>query len=116
MQKSPLTEEPQPKNQYIRSILTISEPLSFKDEMEDDVISTFISSPNFVSDSTCQLLESIMSCTIQEAIELEIEVENISIISPHNNILVDIDPGKTLNVNPNISSSQSEQLLKVLRD
>lgn len=59
--------------------------------MEDDVISTFINSPNSVSDSTCQLLESIMSCNVQEVIELETKVENIPVIVPRNNVSIEIE-------------------------
>lgn len=52
MQKSPPTKEPGHENENIRSILTIGEALYFKYEMKDGAISTIISSPNFVSDST----------------------------------------------------------------
>ncbi len=48
--------------------------------------------------------------------ELEIEVGNILIIVPCDSISIEIEPRKTLNINPNLSPSQTEQLLKVLRE
>jgi len=104
-QNFPPSDEPKLGNEYIRPILMISEALCFKDETEDYSISTFISSPNPLSGSTRRLLESVMSCTTQETIEPKTKIKNIPITAPHNNIHVEIDQGKTFNVNPNFSPS-----------
>jgi len=103
----------EPENEEIRPILTIGEALYFKYQTENDAISTFINNPNSVSNSN---RPTIMSCNVQEAIELESKVENVPVIVPHNNIPIEIEPGKSLNVNPDLSPSQSEWLLKVLRE
>lgn len=56
-----------------------------------------------------------MRCNVQEDIEQETEVENIPEIVPRNSVFVEVEPGKTLNINPDLSHSHSEKLLKVLR-
>lgn len=108
IQKSLPTKEPESEDEKIRPILTIDEALCFKDETEDNAISTFFSNPDFVSNSTCQLLEIVMSFNVQEVIEPQTEIENILEVVPHNNVPIEIEPGKTLNINPNLSHSQSE--------
>ena len=90
-------------NEEIRPIITISEAPCFKDETEDDVISTFISGSSSVSYSTCLLLQSVMSCNVQEPIELAPIVEDTHIILPRDSVPIQIEPGKILDVNPNLS-------------
>lgn len=53
---------------------------------------------------------------MQETIESGIEDEDIHIIAPSDSIPIEIEPGKTFNINLNLSPSQTEQLLKVLRE
>lgn len=76
--------------------------------MEDNAIRTFLSNPDSVSNSTRHLLEIVMSYNVQEDIELETKVENIPEIVPRNSVPIEIEPGKTLNINPDLSHSQSE--------
>lgn len=57
-----------------------------------------------------------MSCNVHESIELETKVGNVPIISPRKSILVEIEPGKKLNINPDLSPSQTERLLKFLQE
>lgn len=64
IQKSLPVKGLKPKNKEIKPILTIGEALFFKDEMVYDAISTFISIPNSVSNSTHQLLESGMTYNV----------------------------------------------------
>lgn len=104
-QKPLPTKEIEPENKEIRPILTIGEALCFKDETKNDAISTFMRSPNSVSYSTHQLLEYVRICNVQEAIEWKIEVENVPICVPCNSIPVEIEPGTTLNINPDLSPS-----------
>jgi hypothetical protein len=102
-------------DEEIRPILTISEALCFKNEMEDDTINTFISDSDSVPNLTRSFLESVMNCNEQDTPESETEIETIP-VTPHSSVPVEIEPGKTLNVNPDLSPTQSEQLLKILRE
>jgi len=52
-----------------------------------------------------------MSCTTQETIQPKTETKNVPITTAHNSIPVEIDLGKTLIINPNLSPSQIEQFL-----
>lgn len=49
-----------------------------------------------------------MSCETQENIELEYDIEDIPVIPFHDSTPIDIEPGKTLNINPNLSESQTK--------
>ena len=46
-----------------------------------------------------------MSYEKQENIEPEDEIEDIIVTSSHDSIPIEIEPGKTLNINPNLSES-----------
>ena len=48
--------------------------------------------------------------------ELEDDIEDIPMTPFHDSTPIEIEPGKTLNINPNMSESQNKQLLKVLQD
>eukprot|EP00253_Pinus_taeda_P017841 PITA_17841 len=60
--------------------------------------------------------EEIRPILTIEAIELESKFEKVPVIVPHNSVPIEIEPRKSSNVNPNLSPSQSEWLLKVLRE
>ena len=89
-------------DEEIRPIFTISESLCFKNEMEDDTINTFISDSDSVPNLTWSFLESVVNCNEQDTHEYETEIDTIS-VSPHSSVPVEIEPGKTLNVNPDVS-------------
>jgi len=95
-------------------MLTMGQALCFKNEIKDDIISTFISMPHLVANPTRQVFESIMSYETQETIRLEAEGEDIFVTTLSDSILVEIEPGKTLNINLNLSLAQTEQHLKIL--
>ena len=57
-----------------------------------------------------------MSCETQENFEPEDEIEDIPVTSSDDSIPIEIEPRKTLNINLNLSKSQTKQLLKVLQD
>ena len=52
----------------------------------------------------------------QKGITLETEAELIPTTIVHNNILVEIDINNTLNINPNLSPTQTNQLLTNLTE
>lgn len=73
---------------------------------KDDTINTFISNTHVVFDTSHQFIESFMSCETQETIKSGIEDEDILVIAPCDSIPIEIEPGKTLNISPNLSPSQ----------
>eukprot|EP00253_Pinus_taeda_P025319 PITA_25319 len=102
------------KSEEMRRVLTIIQALYFKNEREDDTINTFINSPRVVSSATRQFLESVMNFETHETIELGTEDEDIPLVAPCDSIPMEIELGKILNINLNLSPSKTEQLLKVL--
>lgn len=84
-------------------MLTMGKSIYFKNETEDDTINTFISIPHALAEPTWKLLESIMSCEIQEIIKLENEGEYIPVTTLFDSIIVEIKSRKTLNINLNLS-------------
>ena len=89
-------------DEEIRPILTISEALFFNNEMEDDTINTFISDSDSVPNLTRSFLESVMNCNEQDNIESKTKIETIP-VTPHSSVPIEIEVGKTLNINPNLS-------------
>lgn len=79
-------------------------------------MNTFIICPNSAPQSAQQLLATIMDCDNQKGVTPETEAELIPTTIVHNNILVEIDTNKTLNINPSLSPSQTNQLLQILRE
>lgn len=92
------------KYQELQLVLTMGKDLYFKNEIEDDTINTFISRPHAVRDPTWHFLESIMSYETQETIRSETKNENIPVTKFSDSIPMEIEPRKTLNINPSISS------------
>ena len=95
----------------IRPVLTIGKALHFQNETKDETINTFISYPNSAPQSSQKHLATIMDYDNQKVITQETKAEIIPTTIVHNNISIDIDIGKALNINPNLSSSQINQLL-----
>lgn len=86
-----------------------------KIETKDDTITTFISDPCFVSNSNQRTLEPVLSCETQENIGTIEGFDELPTTTYHNRILVEIEPGKTLNINPDLSESQTKQILDILQ-
>ena len=84
-------------------------------ESEDDVITSYMDDPCSVSEPNQQILESILSCERQETIETAEGSEELPVVAPHGSILVELEPRKTLNINPDLSKSPKKQLLDVLQ-
>ena len=115
LEECPLWAYYEAEYEDIRPVLTIGKALHFQNETEDETINNFISCPNSAPQSVQQLLATIMDCDNQKDITLETEAELISTTIVHNNISVEIDIDKTLNINPNLSPSQINQLLQILQ-
>jgi hypothetical protein len=59
----------------VRPVLTIEKSLPFETETKDDVISSFISNPSYVSQPVYQLIEISVNNDILDNLELNIEEE-----------------------------------------
>lgn len=77
-----------------------------KAKTEDDMITTFISDPGFASDSNQQILGSVLSCETQEGIETIDGFDELSTATIHYSASMEIERGKALNINPELSNSQ----------
>ena len=82
--------------------------------MEDDTITTFISDPCSVSDLNQQILESVLSCETQESIGTTDGFDDLPTTAPHDSVSVEIEPGKSRNINRDLSESQKKQILDAL--
>lgn len=71
--------------------------------------------PCFISEPNQQILESILSCETQQTIETTKGSEELPVDAPHGSVPMELEPGKTLNINPNLSESKKKQLLDVLQ-
>lgn len=95
-------------------VLTIGKDLKFKDETEDYSINSFISSPSSVSSPTFQSLHVVMIESTQEDITDDFITEIVKILPNHKSIHIQIESGKTLNINPNLSTAEINRLIKLL--
>ena len=114
-EECPLWADYEEEYEDFTPVLTIGKALCFQNETEDETINTFISCPNSAPKSTHKLLATIMDGDNQKGITLETEAEIIPTTIVHNNISIEIDTGKALNINPNLYSAQIKQLLQILQ-
>ena len=99
----------------VKPVLTIKKALSFIEEIEDDIIAIFLNNVVLSSLSTSQFLETVMQ---QYDLPKELSIithstsdSSIIMLFPttqFGNIPVEIEPGKTLNINSQLSSKQKQ--------
>ena len=94
-------------------ILTIGQALTLKDTTEDEVISNFISEPSSVTSKTYNQLTAILEPETQEKLKSKNLPQTSTTISSKS-ITVEIEPGKTLNIKPNLTDAEAQQLMKLL--
>ena len=111
----PLWVDYEEEYEDVRPVLTIGKALHFQNETEDETINTFISCPNSAPQSAQQILATIRDCDNKKGITPETEAKLVPTTIVHNNISVEIDRDKTLNINPNLSPAQTNQLLQILQ-
>jgi spore coat protein CotF len=102
-------------DQPTQPLLTIGQDLSLKDSTEDEVINNFICEPSSVTPETHNQLTALLESDNQENLNSEIPPQTSNTISSKS-ILVEIEPGKTLNINPNLTNVETQQLMKLLRE
>jgi hypothetical protein len=100
-------------DQLTQPILTIGQALSLKDATEDEVINNFICEPSSVTPETHNQLAALLESDNQENLNSENPPQTSATISSKS-ILVEIEPGKTLNINPSLTDAETQQLMKLL--
>ena len=87
-------------------LLTLGKAQYFKDEKEDDIINVFISNSLYVS-SIIYLGEEY---EVDDEIIEHLKTTLHTISSP-----IEIEPGKCLNINPNLTAEQNRLLIQLLQ-
>jgi hypothetical protein len=100
-------------NQLTQPILTIRQALSLKDSTVDEVINNFICEPSSVTPETHNQLAALLESDNQENLNSENPPQTSATISSKS-IPVEIEPQKTLNINPNLTDAETQQLMKLL--
>jgi hypothetical protein len=121
-------------------MLTIGKALSFKDETKDELINCFICDSSAVTNDTHHRFirvfdpitqgemssemfsettkNQIDSVVIATAITIDDETTTAELFPKvsSKSIPVEIEPGKTLNINPNLSTAETRRLMKLLME
>ena len=99
-------------------LLAIGRDLTFKNKIEDDTIISFISEPMSSTQHTYHILDSTMSKLEQEELTKEVLFKNVEIVPRLENlksVAIEIEPERTLNVNPNLESDDLDHLTTLLK-
>jgi len=99
----------------IRSPLIIQEALDFKNQTEDDAINNCISQTECRSHTQCHMIEAAFDNELEEDPLKDTHDQTIHVTSIANSKIVEIEPGKTLNINANLTSEQEMKLIHLLR-
>eukprot|EP00253_Pinus_taeda_P032295 PITA_32295 len=99
----------------IRSPLTIQEALEFKDQTEDDAISNFISQTELTSRTQCHMIKAAFDNEVEEEPLKDAHDHTILVTSVAHSKIVEIEPGKTLNINADLTPKQETKLIHILR-
>ena len=97
----------------IQPILTIEQALSLKDTTEDEVINNFICEPSSVTSETHNQLAALLESDTQEKLKSQ-DLPQTSTTISSKSITVEIELGKTLNINPDLTVVETKQLMKLL--
>jgi hypothetical protein len=99
-------------------LLTLDQASTFKQATEDDLICTCLAHPHIASHPT---LEHILGEKFQEVYspieptQILDELVPIEATLGNQSLAVEIHPGKTLNINAKLDSSQQKKLIEILR-
>ena len=101
----------------VQPLLTIGNALTFKDEAKDDAINNFISEPTSVK-KIYQIRNATLGEEEQENITEETLVSDshiVPVLKNSRSVLVEIKPGKTLNINHSLALDEQERLITLLK-
>jgi len=87
--------------------LTIRQDLNLKDSTEDEIINNFIREPSSVTLEIHNQLTALLEYDNQENLNSESPPQTPKTISSKS-ILVKIEPGKTLNINPHLTDAETQ--------
>jgi len=90
----------------IRSPLTVADALEFKNQIEDDIINTYINHPATICNLKCHMIEAVLDNEIEEDPLKDINDQTIPTTTVYNSKPIEIDPGKILNINKILSDDQ----------
>jgi hypothetical protein len=102
----------------VQPLLTLDQASTFKRATEDDLICTCLAHPHIASHPT---LEHILGEKFQEVYspieptQILDELVPIEATLGNQSLVVEIHPGKTLNINAKLDSSQQKKLIEILR-
>eukprot|EP00253_Pinus_taeda_P022931 PITA_22931 len=99
----------------IRSPLTIQVALEFKDQIEDDAISNFISQTELTSRTQCHMIKGTFDNEVEEEPLKDIHDHTIPVTLVTHSKIVEIEPEKTLNINTDVAPEQETKLIHILR-
>jgi hypothetical protein len=92
------------EDQPTQPLLTIGQALSLKDSTEDEIINNFICEPSSVTPETHNQLTALLESNNQENLNSESPPQTSNTITSKRRP-VEIEPGKTLNINPNLTEA-----------
>ena len=99
----------------IRPPLTFQEALDFKDQTEDDANNKFINQTESTSYTQCFMIKAAFDNELEEDPLKDEHDQIIPMTSVANSKVVEIEPGKTLNINANLTPDQETKLIQLLR-
>eukprot|EP00253_Pinus_taeda_P024676 PITA_24676 len=88
--------------------------LEFKNQTEDDVINTFINHLAAVSNLRGHMIEAVLDNEIEKDSLRDINDQPIPTTIVYNCKPIEIEQGKILNINSNLSNDQQQKLIQVL--
>jgi hypothetical protein len=100
-------------DQLTQPILTVRQDLRLKDSTKDEVINNFICEPSSVTLETHNQLAALLESDNQENLNSKNPLQTSATISSKS-IPMEIETGKTLNINPNLTDAETQQLMKLL--
>lgn len=102
------------EDEETQPIFTIGQSLTFKDTTEDELISSFISEPSSVNPETFNHLAAILETEAQQNMKHE-NLCQTALGNSSKSTTVEIEPGKTLNINPDVTDDEKHKLIKLLQ-
>jgi hypothetical protein len=103
------------KDQPTQPLLTIGQALSLKDSTKDEIINNFICEPSSVTPEIHNQLTVLLESDNPENVDSGSPPQTPKTISSKS-IPVELEPGKTLNINPHLTDAETQQLTKLLQE
>jgi hypothetical protein len=103
------------EDQPTQPLLTIGQALSLKDSTEDEIINNFICEPSSVTPEIHNQLTAVMEFDNPENLDSASPPQTPKTFSSKS-IPIEIEPGKSLNINPHLTDVETQQLTKLLQE